>query len=149
MTQKNKKIAIIIALTILSVALCTTTFAALTVNKSLTLTGGIALSPNIGVYSDSACLNNITSINLNNLNVGAQTNQTFYIKNTGAIALTLSMATLNWSPSNASTEVALTWNQEATRVQPDQSIPATLTIDVSSNADITTFSVQISITGTQ
>ena len=142
MTQKNKKIAIIIALTILSVALCTTTFAALTVNKSLTLTGGIALSPNIGVYSDSACLNNITSINLNNLNVGAQTNQTFYIKNTGAIALTLSMATLNWSPSNASTEVALTWN-------PDQSIPATLTIDVSSNADITTFSVQISITGTQ
>ncbi len=46
--------------------------------------------------------------------------------------------------------MTLTWNKEGTRLNPGQSVAATLTLTASSSiVDITNFNVQISITGTQ
>jgi hypothetical protein len=59
------------------------------------------------------------------------------------------METSNWTPAGAEQPITLTWNQEGARLQPGQSVAATLTLSVSPTiADITNFSVQINITGT-
>ena len=59
------------------------------------------------------------------------------------------MTTLNWSPANANGPITLTWNQEGTKLQPGASVPAILTLSVSSSIiDITSFSIQINVIGT-
>ncbi len=104
----------------------------------------------MGVYSDSACTNPINSIIWGTITAGGNITQTIYVKNTGTgISLALSMTTSNWTPSSANGPITLTWNKEGTRLQPGQSVAATLTLNVSPTiADITNFNVQISITGT-
>jgi hypothetical protein len=132
------------------VALALTAYAAINVSIGINSSGSIAVSPNIGVYSDSACTVQLTTINWGSPSPGATVNQTVYIKNTqGSTSLTLSMTTSNWNPTTANGPLTVTWNQQGTVLAPEQSIAATLTLTVSSSiTGITTFSVQISISGT-
>lgn len=111
--------------------------------------GTVNVSANLGVDSDSACTIPVTSINWGTLNPGGNTAQTVYIKNTGSgLSLALNMTTSNWS-TGANGQITLTWNQENTRLNPGQSVAAILTLNVSPTiADVTNFSVQITITGT-
>ncbi len=104
----------------------------------------------MGVYSNSACTTPLTTINWGNLTAGATINQTIYIKNIGSgLSLALSMGTTSWTPASANGPITLTWNQEGTRLNPNQSVAATLTLTVSSGInDVTNFSVQINIAGT-
>jgi len=92
----------------------------------------------------------LSSINWGTLTPGTPITQTIYVKNTGSgLSLALSMGTSSWTPAGANGPITLTWNQEGTRLQPGQSVAATLTLTVSSTiADVTNFSVQINITGT-
>jgi hypothetical protein len=142
--------ASVIILVLIAIALTFTTFAAITTSQSLSSSGQVTTSANLGVYSNSACTTSLSSINWGSLTAGGNITQTVYIKNTGSgLALTLSMETSNWTPAGAEGPIALTWNQEGTRLQPGQSVAATLTLSVSPTiADITNFSVQINITGT-
>jgi hypothetical protein len=112
--------------------------------------GAVSTSANLGVYSNSACTTPLSSISWGNLTAGGNITQTIYVKNTGSgLSLALSMATSNWTPTTANGPITLTWNQEGTRLNPGQSVAATLTLTVSSTiADVTNFSVQITITGT-
>jgi hypothetical protein len=73
-----------------------------------------------------------------------------YLKNTSSgLSLALNMTASNWTPASANGPITLTWNQEGTRLQPGQSVAATLTLAVSSTiVDVTNFNVQISIFGT-
>ncbi len=141
----------VIVLTVLAITLTTTTFAALSVNKSLNSTGNISVTVGLNIYSDSNCTVPISSINWGNLTCGQNCNQTIYVKNTGSgTSLNLSMTTSNWSPTNAANYLLVTWNREGQRIQPNQVLPAILTLNSSSSTvDITNFSVQISIAGTQ
>ena len=113
--------------------------------------GGTVTAVNVGVYSNSACTQNCTNINWGTLSPGASTTSTIYIKNTGTMPVTLSMATANWTPSNANTYLTLTWNRGTTYVLAvGSSVSATLTLRSSANAgNITTFSFDIVITGTE
>jgi hypothetical protein len=142
--------ASIIVLVIMAIALTLTTFAAITTSQSLASNGQINTSANLGVYSNSACTTPVSSVNWGTLSAGTNITQTVYIKNTGTgLSLALSLGTSNWTPANANGNITLTWNQEGTRLTPGQSVAATLTLTVSpSIADITNFSVQINITGT-
>lgn len=107
-------------------------------------------SADLGVYSNSVCTTPLSSLNWGTLNPGENSSKTIYIKNTSSsLALTLNMGTSNYTPIAANGPIILTWNQGGTRLQPGQSVAATLTLAVSSNiTDVTNFSVQINIAGT-
>ena len=141
----------VIILVVSALALTLSTFAAVTISQNLASSGAISVSPNMGIYSDAACTVPISSISWGTLAAGGTNTQTVYIKNTGSgVSLTLSMATSNWTPAAANGPIAITWNKEGTRLSPSQSTAANITLTVSpSIVDITTFSVQISITGTE
>jgi len=149
----DKKIGLAICLlTTLALTLAATTYGALSTSQSLNSTGAVTIvgSASLGIYSDSTCTNAITSISWGSLTPGTSTTQTVYIKNNGTFPLTLSMATSNWNPIIANGPLAITWNRAGTVLSSGQSTSAALTLNVASNVtDITTFSVQISITGTQ
>ncbi len=147
-TQKLPKIAII-ALVITAIALTATTAAVLSTNQTVPLNGSIT-AVNLAVYSDSACTQTVTSLNVGTLNPGATATQTVYVKNTGNVPETLTMTTANWNPTNASTSLTLSWNRQSYVLPAGQSIQATLTLTAASNTNgLTTFSCDVTLTGTQ
>jgi archaellum component FlaG (FlaF/FlaG flagellin family) len=138
-----------IVLTVAALALGASTLAAINVSQNVSSSGTITTSPNIGVYSDSACTTNMTSINWGSIAAGGTATQTVYVKNTGTGSMTLSLATSSWSPSGASTYITISWNKQGTQLSAGQSVAATLTLTVSSSVTgITSFSNTITISGT-
>ena len=110
---------------------------------------GTVTAVNVGVYSDSACTLNLTSIDWGTIAPGSSVTKTIYVKNTGSAQITLSMTKTSWVPSSADGPITLTWNRESTILAVGESTAATLTLSVSSSiSGITTFSVNIVITGT-
>jgi hypothetical protein len=140
----------IIALVTIAVALTLTTYAAISTTQNVSSSGAVTTSANLGVYSNVGCTTPLSSVNWGTITPGANITQIVYIKNTGTgLSLALSMGTSSWTPAGANGPITLTWNQEATRLTPGQSVAAVLTLSVSSSiADVTNFSVQINITGT-
>jgi hypothetical protein len=139
----------IAALLICALAISATTVAVISVNQNVPSSGSIATSPNIGVYSDVACTQNLTSINWGSITPGNNVTQTVYVKNTGTGSMTLSMTVSNWSPAQADTYLTITWNKQGNQLTAGQSITATLTLAVAANiTDITNFSNTITISGT-
>ena len=112
--------------------------------------GGTVNSVNVGVYSDSGCTQNCTTLDWGAITPGNSVTRTVYVKNTGTLPLTLSMTTGNWVPSNANTYLTLTWNQGGVVLAAGNSVTAILTLTASSSAgNLTSFSFNIIITGTQ
>lgn len=140
---------LVIVLTVAAFALATLTLAAINVSQNVSSSGTITTSPNIGVYSDSACTTNMTSINWGSVAAGGTATQTVYVKNTGTGSMTLSLAVSNWIPSGASTYITISWNQQGTPLSAGGSVAATITLTVSSSiTGITSFSNTIAISGT-
>jgi hypothetical protein len=145
---KTHSIAII-ALTITALALTLTTAALLSASQNVPLSGTIN-AVNLGVYTDSACTQPATALNVGTLNPGTTATQTIYIKNTGNIPETLTMTTNNWTPTGADSSLTLTWNRQNTVLAAGTSIQATLTLTAAANTGtLTTFSCDITLTGTQ
>ncbi len=144
------KPVIVTALVLIAMTLTVTTYGAISVSKSLSSTGSINVSANLGVYSDPACNITLSSIDWGPITPGSNITKTIYVKNTGTGAsLTLSMSPSNWSPATASNYITISWNKEGTKLSPGTSTAATVTLAVSSNiVEITSFNVQITITGT-
>lgn len=148
--RKFSIIMAVAALIIIGIALSLNAFATFTTSTTVSSTGTVTTSANLAVYSNSACTIPLSSVTWGTLTAGATTNQTIYIKNTSSgLSLALNMTTNSWNPANANGPITITWNQEGTRLQPGISTAATLTLTVSSSiVDITSFTVQICITGT-
>ncbi|MCW4003142.1 MAG: hypothetical protein NWE95_04425 [Candidatus Bathyarchaeota archaeon] len=142
--------ATIVALVLVAIALTLTTYGAITVSKNLSSTGSINVTPNLGVYSDSGCTTTLSAIDWGTISPGSNITRTIYVKNTGTgTSLTLSMTTSNWNPTSANGPITITWNKEGTILTPGQSTAAVITLTTSQSiSGITSFSVQISITGT-
>ena len=139
----------IIALAIVGILLTATTAAVLSTNQTVPLNGTIN-AVNLGVYSDSDCAQTTTALNVGTLNPGGTATQTVYIKNTGNVPETLTMTANNWNPTSASSSLTLTWNRQNTVLNAGQSIEATLTLTAASNTgSLTTFSCDVTLTGTQ
>jgi hypothetical protein len=112
--------------------------------------GGTVSSVNVGVYSDSGCTQNCTTLDWGAITPGNAVTRTIYVKNTGTLPVTLSMTSGSWVPSNANTYLTLTWNRGGTVLAVGSSIQATLTLTASSSAgNLTTFNFNIIITGTE
>jgi hypothetical protein len=110
---------------------------------------GTITAVNVGVYTNSACTNNCTSIDWGMLSPGGSTTKTIYVKNTGTIPVTLSMTPANWSPSNANNYLTVTWNRANYALAAGASVSAILTLTASSSAgSLTNFSFDVVITGT-
>ncbi len=149
--MNNKKITSIavIALSIAALALTLTTAAVLMNSQSFSV-GGTINSVNLGVYSDSGCTQTATALNFGALNPGGTATQTVYLKNSGNCPETLTMAATNWIPTNATSSLTLTWNQQNTVLPAGQTIQATLTLTAAANTgSLTTFSCSVTLTGTQ
>ncbi len=114
--------------------------------------GGTITAVNVGVYSDSLCTQNCTSINWGSIAPGNSATTTIYVKNTGNLPITLSMTVGvgSWVPTNANSYLSVTWNRENTPLSANASIAATLTLTATANAgNITSFSFNVIVTGTQ
>jgi hypothetical protein len=145
---KNPKLLIII-LTAAALSLGVSTMAAISVNQNVSSTGTITTSPNIGVYSDSGCTTNVTSIAWGSIAAGGSSTHTVYVKNTGTGTMTLGLSTSSWSPAGAGTYITVSWNKEGTTLSAGSSVAATITLSVSSSiTGITTFGNSITISGT-
>ena len=88
---------------------------------------------NIGVYSDQACINALSSIDWGLLAPGENKSVTFYLKSLSNVNASLSLSNGNWAPSIASSYISLSWNRETYHILPGEVLSAILTLQVSSS----------------
>lgn len=144
----HKSQALAITALIASVIAATSVMALLTTQRTISGAGAIK-AVGVGVYWDSACTNETSSLDFGLLEAGGSKSFTLYLKNNGNSPLTLNMTSQNWSPSSASSYMSLTWTREGQQINPDQVIQFVITLSVSSSVTgISSFSFDIVITGT-
>jgi len=132
----------IIALTATAIFLTLVT-AGLIATQTIPSNGTVS-AVNVGVYTDSDCTQNCTNISWGTLNPNSTTNKTIYVKNTGPVPVTLTMTTQNWTPTTANSVITLTWDQQDTILDANQSTPANLTLKVATDTDdLTNFNIVI------
>jgi hypothetical protein len=104
---------------------------------------------NLGVYSNSACTLNLTTIDFGSIYSGGTSNITCWIKNIGNSNETLSLTTNTWSPVTVSQWLTLSWNQAGTVLMQNQVVAANLTLTVSPNVDpsLSNFTLNVVIAG--
>lgn len=139
----------LIAITAVATLLTVTTAGLLSVNQAVPSTGTIT-ALNVGVFSDSACTQELTSVDWGTVSPGDTVTRTIYVKNTGNADIDLSMTTTNWNPSTAAGPLVIEWDVEGWDLSPGNQHTVTLTLSASSSiSGITDFSVEIVITGTE
>jgi hypothetical protein len=100
----------------------------------------------VGIYWDSACTNQTSSINWGLLDLGSNKTVTVYIRNEGISVATLSKVAQNWNPSSASSYMTLNWNYAGQSLSVRQVLPVKLTLVVASTVSgFTNFSFDIII----
>jgi hypothetical protein len=107
---------------------------------------GTVKAVGVGVFWDSNCTDPVSFIDWGMVEPGSMNNVTVYVRNAGNVAAQISLATENWSPSNASDYLALSWNYDGRQLNPLEVVKVTLTLTVSSSVQgITSFSFDIII----
>jgi hypothetical protein len=100
----------------------------------------------VGVYWDSGCTQQVTSIDWGLTDPGAVKNVTVYIRNEGNAPITLSLQTANWNPSNGPNYISLTWDYAGQTIGVNQAIAVVLSLSIASNVEsIAAFSFDIII----
>ena len=140
---------IISTIAVMAVTAAILAYGVLSANRTISNQGNVnALG--VGVYWESTCSTNVSSIDWQYLEPGAFKNVTVYVRNNGNVPMTLSMTTSSWSPSSASSYIALVWNREGSQVGGGAVVGAVFTLSVSPDiADISSFSFDITIIGTE
>ena len=145
--QKISSTALIVV-AIAGILLTLTTAGLLSSQQNVPSSGHIT-AINVGVYTNSGCSTNCTSINWGNVNPSSTASYAVYLKNIGNTAETLNLITSNWSPAGANSAILLSWDRENYVLAAGSSVQATITLTVSSNpGSITNFSFTITVTGT-
>jgi len=149
MTLQKTQVSIILVVGAL-VAVTTLVSGLLIASQTIPNTGNVK-AIGVGVYSDSACTQEVLSIPWGTLDPGETCDETVYIRNEGNVAVVLSMTTENWDPSSASSYITLSWNLEQGYVlNHGQSVETVLTLSVSSSiSGVESFTFDIIITGTE
>jgi len=146
----SQKIMALAAVGVTAIILTLATSALLSPSQNSAFDGTVSAA-NVGVYTNSACTTNCTSISLGDITPGKSKTYPVYVKNTGTVPLTLSMTTSEWNPTSANGPITLTWDREDYNLNAGASINAILTLNVSSSisTSITAFSLNVTIQGTQ
>ena len=147
--MRRKKLLIFLIATFLIASSIATAYSALTATVTMTSTGRITTSANIGAYQDSACTQPLNAIDWGNLTAGTTANYTVYVKNTGNIRQTIALTANAWTPTNCAQYMTVTWDQTNTALNANQVAKANIKLTISANVptSITTFSNNITITG--
>lgn len=144
----RKAQALVIYLSVISFFMVGASYALLTTQETIQGTGSIK-GMGFGIYWDQQCTAATSSLDWGLLEPGSSTDFTLYLRNEGNSALTLSMASENWSPANATDYLTLTWNREGQQVNPDEVLKFVITLTVSADVqNIDSFSFDITISGT-
>ena len=139
----------IIALAIVGVALTVSTAALLSTSQIVPLNGSIT-AVNLALYTDSGLTTPCTALNSGMVSPGGTSTQTVYVKNIGTVPETLTMSVNGWIPANAGSYLTLSWDRQNYVLNAGQSVQATLTLTAASNTgSLTTFSCNVTFTGTQ
>ena len=103
----------------------------------------------VGVYWDPGLTSKTTTINWGLLDASAQRSLTFYMRNEGNTAITLTMLTSNWNPSTASSYMTLTWDYNGQTINAGATIQVTFTLTINGAVTgISNFGFDITIIGT-
>ena len=101
----------------------------------------------ISAYWDKDCTKEVSSINWGTMEPGVKNDKTIYLRNEEDSTITLSLATKNWSPVDASDYITLNWNYNGEIVSPRNVLQTILTLLVSPKIKgITSFNFDIFIT---
>jgi len=147
MAMQRATIGTVVAIAVMG--LMVSALGALVATRTISNSGSVT-AVGVGVYSDSGCTTALSAISWGTVNPGDVKTYTIYVKNTGNVPVTLNMTVSGWSPSSASSYIKLTWNQEKSVLTAGQVVSAVLTLSVSSSiSNVTSFSFNIIITGTQ
>lgn len=102
----------------------------------------------VDVYTDPQATTLCSDIDWGTLDEGDTATKTIYVKNTGNTTETLTMHTTDWTPATAESLMTLSWDQEATLLQPGEIVTATLTLSTSWDmGDVETFNFNLVIQG--
>jgi len=148
MTTPKLSTGVIIALATTGIFLTIVT-AGIIVTQTIPSDGTIT-TVNVGVYSNSGCTENCTSITWGSLYPGNSTSRTVYVKNTGTVPITLTMTADSWTPTNADDYLTVDWDQQDTVLYIGDSISANITLTAATDTgELQDFNVDIVITGTE
>jgi hypothetical protein len=140
---------LLVSVAAMAVASVVLTYGLLFGSKVISNQGNVS-TIGVGVYWEDACVNNVTRIDWGLIEPGGSQNVTVYILNKGTVPMTLNMTTDNWDPAAASADITLSWNCEGSSVSAQSVLQAVLTLSVSSSiSDVSSFSFDITITGTE
>jgi hypothetical protein len=110
--------------------------------------GGAVKAIGVMVYSDANATDRLTSIDWGIVEPGEDKNVICYIRNEGNFAVTLSLLTENWSPSNASQYITSSWNYDGHSIGLGEIVEVTINLGVSDSVSgITDFSFDVVIVG--
>lgn len=147
----NQRFSAILFVTVAAMAVASVvlTYGLLFGSKTISNQGNVN-AIGVGVYWEDTCVNEVLTIDWGLIEPGASENVTVYILNEGTVPMTLNMTTGNWDPAAASTDIALSWTREGSSVNAQSVLQAVLTLSVSSSiSDVSSFSFDITITGTE
>ncbi len=110
---------------------------------------GVLGNAYIGVYTDSECTQNVTSIDWGIIIPNSSSTYVAYIRNLGNVNATLQIETASFNPSNISNYVTLSWDYSGQPLRPKETIQVTFTLQMSEAvalSHIDSFSFDIIIT---
>jgi hypothetical protein len=140
----------VIAAIIVIIIMVGVAFAIPLLYKTTTIPGtGSIKSIGVAFYTNPNATTNATSIAWGLVTPGYTYNDTLYCKNVKTSNVTLSLAIVNWSPTNAGTYLHPGWNYTGALLMPSIIIPIKFTLQVFSNATnsgITNFSFGFNVT---
>lgn len=111
---------------------------------------GKAKAIGVGIYQDNKCAIPLVSIDWGVLESGSSKNVTYFVRNEGKKALTLSMYTSNWNPSDASGYIALSWDYDGQTIDPNKVVQVISTLSTSAGVEgMTSFSFDFTIAGSR
>src|SRR3972149_1089263 len=131
--NESKRLVCAIFVVCMAVFVSYTAVASLSRSQSINSYGNI-VAVNLGVYQDSACTVNATSIDWGVVDPGSSVTRSLYVKNTGNVAVRLSLAVPSWSPSIAGSYLAVVWDRQGAVLSAGQVVQATFTLTVSATA---------------
>jgi hypothetical protein len=85
----------------------------------------------VGAFWDINCTSRVTEIDWGIVEPGSMNNVTIYVRNEGNVAVNVSLATDNWTPSNASNHISLGWDYANQTLNPLEVVQVTLTLTIS------------------
>jgi hypothetical protein len=150
-TNNTKKILTVCAIAFLVFALTvSSTFAAVMVSQTVTATGNIIATGNLGIFSDASGQTPLANIGFGNIAPSGSTTQSIYVKNSANYPMTLGIQTTGFNPAAYSSALSVSWNYVAgTLLQPGQIVKIDVTLAATNQALYGSFSFNIAISGTQ